>query len=103
KEKLRELLFGEDDAHFMPFGGRGRGRGKRFGRHHARRGFAMPTPPTPPAPPEAYADAPHFRRGRGRGRGFGGRWEARWGYDLGPWWDADDSGAGEEKPKNSES
>ena len=95
KEKLRELLFGGEDMPFAGFGWRGRGHFGRGGfghRHMHRHPFHMPMPPAPPTPPmphEAQADVIYKRkrRGRSRGRGFGGRWEARWGYDLGPWWD----------------
>ncbi|MCC6805002.1 MAG: hypothetical protein IT319_19125 [Anaerolineae bacterium] len=91
KEILRRMLF---EGGF-PFGMPSRG-ALRFARHFP---FAGPMPPAPPEPPEPGEH--HHRRNwyppfaralrEGRKRHFGARWEARWGYDLGPWWDEGDA------------
>lgn len=96
KEVLRRMLFEGG----MPFGMPSRG-ALRFARRFP---FGGPMPPMPPEPPEHgehHHDHEHHRRHwrppfardlrEARKRHFDARWEARWGYDLGPWWDEGDA------------
>ncbi len=84
KEMLRQMLFPEGRPFFMPFGG-----GRRFGGHGP---FGRHHHEHPDQEPEACHEPwrPPFGRAereKRKLRRFAGRWEARWGYDLGPWWD----------------
>jgi hypothetical protein len=103
KEQLRGLIdgisgqFGGRGWGFSPFGGHGHG--PFGGRGHGHGPFAQHLHehgpfghPVPPAPGEGEPEDFHFgprklHEAAKRMRRFGGRWEARWGYDLGPWWD----------------
>lgn len=109
KEVLRELIFGGREWRFGPFGRHehehgpferhehghgpfGRHEHGPFGRHHHHHPhqpeppFDAPEPPEPPEPPSPE-DIAFFKRMRHSRRRFGAQWQARWGYDLGPWWD----------------
>ena len=74
-----------------PFGGRGRG---PFGRHGWGHRHAPDAPfeHGAPASPESLREAFHAQKHKlheamEHRRRFGAQWQARWGYDLGPWWD----------------
>lgn len=107
KEELRAIV--DRLTHAGPFGGRGWGFGP-FGRHGHEHGhehghgpfghhhhggpgeffFGRDFEPPQEDLREALRSEKHkLREAARRMRRFGGRWEARWGYDLGPWWDDD--------------
>jgi hypothetical protein len=97
KEELRKMIFGGRgnspfggrEWRFGPFGGRhGHGHGP-FGHHQGHGPFERPVPPEPNEEQsgEFHFEKRKLREAAGRMRRFGGQWQARWGYDLGPWWD----------------
>jgi len=71
KEQLRQMFSNAQGWDFSRFGGWGHRHGPfghghgPFGHHHEH---------------EHEGRKPHEH-------GFRGRWQARWGYDMGPWWD----------------
>jgi hypothetical protein len=84
KEMLRRMLFEQRRPPFMPFGWWHGFGGHGAGGHHGRPPFAR-----------QEREERHERK-----RHLGGRWEARWGYDMGPWWD-ESAAPDEETPANT--
>jgi hypothetical protein len=114
KEELRAIVdrltqagpFGGRGWGFGPFGRRehghehghgpfGRHRHGPFGGHHhgpSEFFFERHFEPSEETPREDFRfEKRKLREAARQMRRFGGRWEARWGYDLGPWWDDDDA------------